>query len=98
MLAQEDKLIGFDGVTSGRNLRLKLFSCESFRLQCHHLVLDIAVTVTAQGGASGKSAVVLCQSRQQWRPVPGQGLVSVPGAGQTTKVAKFLFSLNMFRQ
>lgn len=98
MLAQEAKLIGFDGVTSGRNLRLKLFSCESFRLQCHHLVLDIPVTVTAQGCASGKTVAVLCQSRQQQSLMASQGLFSVPGVGETTKVTKFSFSLNIFLQ
>lgn len=85
MLAQEAKLIGFDGVTSGRNLRLKRFSCESFRLQCHHLVLDIFVTVTAQGCASGKSVAVLCQSRQQQSPTASQGLFSVARAGEKQK-------------
>ena len=98
MLAQEAKLIGFDGVTSGRNLRLKRFSCESFRLQCHHLVLDNSVTITAQACTSGKSVAVLCQRRQQQSPMAAQGLFSVPGAGETTEVTKFSFSLNIYLQ
>lgn len=54
MLAEEAKVIGFDGATSGRNLELKYFSCEQFRLQCHHLVLDNSVTVLLKAMLLGR--------------------------------------------
>lgn len=92
MLAEEAKVIGFDEATSGRNLGLKHFSREQFRLQCHHLVLDNSVTVLLKAVLLGRAGGF----------VPGQGpiamMFAVPEEGEIIEVTMFLLVLSIFLQ
>lgn len=81
MLAEEAKVIGFDGATSGRNLGLKYFSCEQFQLQCHHLVLDNSVTVLLKAVLLGRPGSFVAEQGH----IATQMLFAVPGRGKQQK-------------